>query len=122
MSAISSELVPVWSGWTRLARPRTALLGALNAVNAEALIVHRNVAHAEATGNFDTDELGELGDDAVPALEAALPQLSRQSQRGVVAHLCAAHQQGPGSWWAYNGARDGAIESRNHVCAGRTGS
>lgn len=103
--------------WAAAGATGLAILFVLNAVNAEALVVQRNVDHARETGKFDVAELRELGDDAVPALEAALPRLPADVRREVIDSLCALHPQRPGSLWAYNASQDGAIEARNRVCS-----
>jgi hypothetical protein len=106
--------------WTAVGITACAILFALNAVNAEALVVKRNIAHAQATGRFDSSELGELGDDAVPALEAELNALPRDARASILADVCRDPVAQPGGFWAYNGTRDGAAEARRRLCAERT--
>ncbi len=95
-----------------------ALFG-LNLVNPEAVVVRHNVAFAERTGRFDPDYLAELSDDAVPALVDALPRLDPEARRTVLDRVCSMGSAGDPkrSWWAFNFARDAAVEARTSVCA-----
>ncbi|MEA2973304.1 MAG: hypothetical protein QOG82_1762 [Actinomycetota bacterium] len=96
-------------------------LYALNLANPEATVVRHNVAFAERSGRFDPDYLGELSDDAVPALVDALPRLDPTAREVVLAQLCTMGSAGqaPRGWWSFNGARDAAVEARKSVCVGR---
>ena len=61
------------------------IIGALHAINPDALIVRTNAAHARQSGHvFDAGYVSWLSADAVPALLGELPALSPQ-QRCVVA-------------------------------------
>lgn len=60
------------------------VLATLHVINPDALIVRLNVAHAQTGRAFDADYAASLSADAVPALLATLPALSRY-QRCVVA-------------------------------------
>ena len=62
-------------------------LVALHAVNPEAVIVRANVARAEAGKPLDTEHLLRLGNDAAPALVAALPRLGAAEQDSITTGL-----------------------------------
>ena len=65
-----------------------ALLLVLNLADAEAVLVRRNVAHAQRTGQFDAGYLYELSDDAVPALADALPRLPPEARAAARDAIC----------------------------------
>jgi hypothetical protein len=108
-----------WLPATAVAAGLLALF-TLNLVNPEAVVVRHNVAFAERSGRFDPDYLTELSDDAVPALVDALPRLDPQARQVVLDRVCTMGSAGQPtrSWWAFNGARDAAVEARNSVCVG----
>ena len=89
---------------------------ALNVVNPEAAVVRHNVDHALETGRFDPAYLGELSDDAVPALADALPRLPPDARAAVVEVICTGPRRAAGGFWAYNASVDAAIEARNRTC------
>lgn len=114
-------------GWFAVHRRRawfpTAAIGAglagllvLNLVNAEALVVRRNVALAERFGRFDTGYLSELSDDAIPELVRSLPRLDAAAQAELRNHVCSVPSTPKGSWAAWNGSERAAIAARNKVC------
>jgi hypothetical protein len=105
--------------WTAAGAGALVILLALNVVNAEALVVHRNVAHAQATGRFDSYQLKDLSDDAVPAMAGSLSRLDAQTRREVMDWLCApAHQDH--SRLSYNVSHATASAARSRVCSGGT--
>lgn len=95
-----------------------AILLALNMINAEALVVERNVARTASTGDADALDLWGLGDDAAPALERSLPKLDGHARRAVLLVACTRDELG-GSVWSYNGGHDAAVEARNRMCTHR---
>jgi hypothetical protein len=104
--------------WSATGVVALAILLALNMVNAEGFVVKRNVARAAVSKDVDVLDLYELGDDAVPALEAALPALDEAGRERVLDVTCASDDT-PGSLWAYNGGQDAAVEARNRMCPPR---
>ena len=52
-----------------------AVLGVLNAINLDAMVVRTNVSRAQEGAELDADYLASLSADAVPALVLALPDL-----------------------------------------------
>lgn len=96
------------------------LLLALNVANPEAVVVRRNLALAEAGGQFDGPYLAALSDDAVPTLVAGLDRLAPQARAELVLTLCAeatGHGDSQsGGFWAFNRARDRAVAARNRLC------
>jgi hypothetical protein len=94
----------------------------LNLANPEAFVVRHNVAFAERTGRFDPDYLTDLSDDAVPTLVAALPRLAPDDRQLVLDRVCQMGSAGQATrpWWAFNGARDTAVEARQSVCVPRS--
>lgn len=63
-----------------------AVIGLLHVINPDDLIVRTNLSHAEIWGRgFDAQYVAGLSADAVPALAASLPAISRQG-RCTVAH------------------------------------
>lgn len=75
--------VPAGSGALAL-----VLLLLLNLADAEAVLVRRNVAHAQRTGQFDAGYLSDLSDDAVPAMAAALPDLPPEARGAIRDAIC----------------------------------
>ncbi|HJP66067.1 MAG TPA: DUF4153 domain-containing protein, partial [Actinomycetota bacterium] len=67
-----------------------AILLALNVMNPEALVVRRNLDHAEATGRFDVGYAASLSSDATPTLIAALPRLDAPSEAAILDAVCGA--------------------------------
>jgi len=92
-----------------------AALLALNVANPEAVVVRHNVDFAASSGRFDPAYLAGLSDDAVPALEKALPRLQPEARARVLETICAT-RPAPRGIWAYNGGLDGAVEARNRAC------
>ncbi|MQA26494.1 MAG: DUF4173 domain-containing protein [Micromonosporaceae bacterium] len=80
-----------------------ALLG-LAALNPDAFIAERNVARYEQTGKIDTQYLGQLSADAVPALDR-LPEPLRSCAVAPIASDLAAPDE---PWHAYNISRERA--------------
>ena len=92
-----------------------AALLALNVANPEAVVVRHNVDFAASSGRFDPGYLAELSDDAVPALEEALPRLQPDARARVLETICAV-RPASGGLWGYNGGVDWAVEARNRAC------
>ncbi|HEX5708733.1 MAG TPA: DUF4173 domain-containing protein [Pyrinomonadaceae bacterium] len=67
-------------------------LVALHVANPTEQIVRANLARAQMTGRFDAAYAVSLGDDAVPALVAALPSLNPRD-RNYVAHRLVQHER-----------------------------
>jgi hypothetical protein len=89
----------------------------LDVANPEALIARRNLTRFAGTERFDADALGELSDDAVPAIVAELDRLSPTERVAVLGRLCVAAPDGRRAGvWAFNGAVDAAAEARARVC------
>ena len=88
----------------------------LNVVNAEAVVVRRNVTNFEQTGRFDAYYAAKLSDDAVPALVAALPRLTPNDRAAVLTHVCGGATRAEGGLWAFNTGRAAAVEARTSVC------
>jgi hypothetical protein len=103
--------------WTAAGVAALAILLVLNVVNIEAYVLRRNVAHAQAIGKFDVDELDELGDDAVPALAASLPRLDANTRAAVVGWLCEPVDEDDRPL-SYNATRASAAAARSKVCSG----
>lgn len=106
--------------WTVSGTCALAVLLAMNVVNAEALVVHRNVDRARASGHayeFDIGELHELTDDAVPALASALPHLSPATRQAVLDRICTGDRK-ERSYLGYNLSRRAADAARSRVCGG----
>lgn len=94
-----------------------AVLLTLNAVGPEAVVVRTNLAAVERGVELDPGYLGDLSDDAVPALVAALPELSEADRVAVLAAVCAPpfgrRSVGP---FAANLSRAAAADARAEVC------
>lgn len=88
----------------------------LNVANPEARIVHRNVDRLATSDHFDAGALGELSDDAVPAIVDDLDRLDPADRAIALDHLCAGDRSSTGGFWAFNVARDAAAEARQRVC------
>lgn len=71
-----------------IAASAAVLVLVLNVMDPESVVVRHNVERAAVTGRFDTAYLGELSDDAVPALVDALPKLTEADRAIVVRRLC----------------------------------
>lgn len=99
-----------------------ALLLVLNLADAEAVLVRRNVAHAQRTGQFDAGYLHELSDDAVPAMAAALSGLPPEAQDAVRDAICDPWRivlDGEGlAGWNRSVRRSDAVQQE--VCRGRS--
>jgi hypothetical protein len=121
-------LVFVWFAWTvlvRNARERFACgalvaafltVGLLHLLNPDAYIVRANAAHARAGRAFDAAYATSLSADAVPALIAALPSLSRE-ERCLVARSISAGWSHPApgeDWRSWSLAR---VRARHAIAA-----
>lgn len=93
-----------------------AMLFTLNVVNAEALIVRRNVERFAGTDDLDVYYLTRLSDDAVPALADALPSLTADQTLTVLRHVCQEPDRVRDGLWAYNAGRRAADAQRERVC------
>lgn len=92
-------------------------LFALNVVNAEALVVHRNVDRfATNEERFDAAYLSGLSADAVPALLDALPRLAPENAARVREAVCQGERHAPGGVFGFNASRDRAVEARQRAC------
>lgn len=89
----------------------------LNATNPEAWIVRRNVDRFAGTDRFDAAMLGDLSDDAVPAIVDALDTLPADDAEALRARICGApapaRAEGP---FAFNVAREAAKDARSRAC------
>ena len=92
------------------------LLLLLNVANPEAAVVRHNVERAVHTQKVDPAYLGELSDDAVPALVSALPRLPEPARSDVLAAVCDAAEPPFGGVWATNTSRRRAMDARRQVC------
>lgn len=87
------------------------VLVALHAVNPDALIVRTNLAHMRATGRFDAVYASSLSPDALPALAAALPELSESDREFVSAYLWERLEpMRRWDWRSWNWGRSRALE------------
>jgi hypothetical protein len=89
---------------------------ALNALNPEALVVRRNVAHAEATGRFDHAYVKSLSSDAIPTLLASLDRLGGEDRAQILAGLCGRGPTADGGWASWNRSRIAAAASLSAAC------
>ena len=103
--------------WTAAGAAALAILVVLNVVNVEALVVQRNVAHAQKTQKFDADELNNLGPDAVPALASSLGRLDGENRAAAKAWLCRESDHDR-SALSYNVSDATASAARSRVCSG----
>jgi len=91
-----------------------------NVIDPESIVVRRNVDHAIETGRFDAPYVGQLSDDAVPALVAALPRLEAGDRTIVRARLCqrTSRSQPPPerTGLSWNRSAQLAAEARAEVC------
>ncbi|MDQ3758244.1 MAG: DUF4173 domain-containing protein, partial [Actinomycetota bacterium] len=125
---VGSVFVLLAASWAGVGRGRAwvlpasgalalALLLLLNVLNAESVVVRRNVAHAERTGRFDPAYVAELSDDAMPALRKALPRLTPDARAAARDILCdpwrASESEG---WTGWNRAVRRAEAARAAVC------
>jgi hypothetical protein len=79
----------------------------LNLLNPDALIARTNLHRTDAP--FDYQYVTSLSADVVPTLSRALPQLNGETQRTVVALLCARWQQPTSTdWRSWNWSRAAA--------------
>lgn len=85
------------------------MIGALHALNPDALIVRVNAERASAGRGFDVDYATSLSADAVPALVAALPTLSETDRRAVMDQLHKSwplsQSSEPAGWRSWNWSR-----------------
>ncbi len=96
LGAVFVVVGATWAGVARSRRwsgPAIAVLAfgwlaAVNVANPEAVVVQRNLAHAERTGVLDSYYLSELGVDATPALVAALEARPTEDLVQLVADRC----------------------------------
>lgn len=128
--ALTLVALALWAGglaanrhwfWAATGAVALLLLFALNAINAEAFVVRRNVDRPPSAGRFDPGYVAELGDDAAPAIAASLPRLEPRVRAELVGTLCRGSDARVGPWWSYNGSRDGATEARNRTCQRSSG-
>jgi hypothetical protein len=91
-------------------------LVALNAVNPEAIVVRRNVAHAERTGRFDPTYVAGLSTDAVPALIALLPRIDPIARATVQARLCRSSPARDQRWSSWNRSSRAAEAALATLC------
>jgi hypothetical protein len=91
------------------------LLG-LNVANPDAWIVRRNVERFGRSEKLDIDHLMQLSDDAVPALLDARTRMSPANAARVEQRVCEGERSTDRGFWAFNFARDAAIEARNEGC------
>ena len=92
------------------------LLLGLNIANPEAIVVRHNLDRAASTQKVDPSYLGELSDDAVPAMVARLPGLPAPIRAEVLAAICGGREPPFDGWWASNAARRRAIDARRQAC------
>lgn len=92
------------------------LLLGLNVANPEAVVVRHNVDRAARAQEVDPLYLGELSDDAVPALVRALPRLAEPERSAVLAAACAGGHSPFHGWAAANTSRRRATDARRRVC------
>jgi hypothetical protein len=97
------------------------LLLALNVVNPEAVVARHDVARAARAQRVDSAYLGQLSDDAVPALVDGLARLPEPARAQVLAAVCAGSEPPAGGLWATNASRRQAVAARRRVCAGSQG-
>ena len=85
------------------------MIGALHALNPDALIVRVNAERASAGRGFDVGYATSLSADAVPTLVAALPTLSEADRRAVMDHLhnnwSLTQSSEPAGWRSWNWSR-----------------
>ena len=88
----------------------------LNVANPEAWIVRRNVERFAGTDRFDAAMLGDLSDDAVPALVDALDDLPPEDAETLRTRICAGPRVRTGGLFAFNAAEAAAVEARQEAC------
>lgn len=85
------------------------MIGALHALNPDALIVRVNAERASAGRGFDVDYAASLSADAVPTLVAALPALNEADRRAVMERLHRrwplSQSSEPAGWRSWNWSR-----------------
>lgn len=89
----------------------------LNVANPEAWIVRRNVERFAGTDRFDEAVLGDLSDDAVPAIVDALDELPPDDAAALRARICDPVPDGSKGLFAFNVARAAADEARGRACS-----
>ena len=94
------------------------VLGLLNAVNLDAMVVRTNIARAQEGADLDADYLASLSADAVPALVRALPNLPEDAACIVLASL-APHDGSAqrGDWRGWHRARTQARNAAGGLAA-----
>lgn len=102
--------------WTAAGAALLAVLLALNAINAEALVVRRNAARAERVGEFDAAELAYLGDDALPAVVDVLQRLPEEDGEDAKTWLCRGRDDRHEGPLSYNAAREAAERAARRAC------
>ena len=97
-----------------------AVLGLLNAINLDAMVVRTNVARARAGAELDADYLASLSADAVPALVRALPDLPDDAAC-VVLEALAQHEESAErpDWRGWHLARARARDAATGLAATR---
>lgn len=98
-----------------------AWLALLHAVNPERVIVEVNVRRAQAGQPFDAAHLAGLGDDALPALVAALPRMPAAERGWLAVRLSARTAPANGDVRGWTIARARAAESLRSLRAGAPG-
>lgn len=63
------------------------VLGATHVLNPDEFIVKHNLALMREGRSFDASYVNDLGDDALPALWEAIPQMNEEAQKTVMFHL-----------------------------------
>lgn len=95
-----------------------ALLFVVNVMNPEAVVVRRNLAHAERTGKFDSSYLHDLSEDAVPTLVDGLDRVPAEERTATLDAICNPYTKAtPGEGWAaWNRSVHRAEAARARVC------
>jgi len=88
----------------------------LNVANPEAVVVSLNVDHANRTHKIDAEYLGQLSNDAIPALLPSLSQLDSSLRGQVVGVACAGSRTYAPPPAAFNLADAGAATARREDC------
>lgn len=91
----------------------------LDVANPEAWIARRNVDRFGGTDRFDAAMLGDLSDDAVPALVDALDELPAVDAEELRGQLCAPPPRSDDGLFAVNLAREEADDARAAACGAR---
>ena len=116
----AGELAGLWSRrrWflgSVLVTTLVALL-ALNLANPEAIVVQLNTDHAKTTHKLDTQYLGELSTDAVPALLATRTEVDPNAQSAITSTACGGQRSYSPNWAAFNWSSAAAAAARRLNC------